>query len=131
MRAFEAGFEADLKPIDAAIVETVLWRRIDDLEPQRSLRSSSHFKPTRGGCWRRLAHEDWQTWAMKIEGNSGLSENNAGKQCVIVLTSNLIEVLMIFRCPAHFNRCPHPLAEPRRRLDREGSGCIPGFAGRA
>ena len=33
--------------------------------------SSSHFKPTQGGCWRRLAHEDWQTWAMKIEGNSG------------------------------------------------------------
>ena len=35
--------------------------------------SSSHFKPTQGGCWRRLAHEDWQTWAMKIGGNSGCS----------------------------------------------------------
>ena len=53
------------------------------------------------------------------------------KQYVMVLTSNLIEVLMIFRCPTHFDRCPHPPAEPRRRLDREGSGCIPGFAGRA
>jgi hypothetical protein len=93
--------------------------------------SSSHFKPTAGGCWRRLAHEDWQTWAMKIEGNSGCSENNAGKQYVMVLTSNLIEVVMIFRCPAHFNRCPHPPAEPRCYLDREGSGCIPGFARRA
>ena len=70
--------------------------------------------------------------AMKIEGNSGCSANIAGKQCVMVLTSNLIEVLMIFfRCPAHFDRCPHPLAESRRRLDREGSGGIPGFAGRA
>jgi hypothetical protein len=34
---------------------------------------------------------------MKIEVNYGCSENNAGKQCVMVLTSNLIEVLMIFR----------------------------------
>lgn len=33
--------------------------------------SSSHFKPKQCGCWRRLAHADWQTWAMKIEGNSG------------------------------------------------------------
>jgi len=93
--------------------------------------SSSHFKPTQGGCWRRLVHEDRQTWAMKLEGNSGCSKNNAGKQCVMVLTSKLIEVLMIFRCPTHFDRCPHPPAEPRRRLDREGSGGIPGVAGRA
>jgi type II secretory pathway predicted ATPase ExeA len=34
VRAFEAGFEAGMKPIDATIVETVLSRRIDDLEPQ-------------------------------------------------------------------------------------------------
>ena len=34
VRAFEAGFEADVKPIDAAIVQTVLSRRMDDLEPQ-------------------------------------------------------------------------------------------------
>lgn len=34
MRAFEAGFEAGVKPIDAGIVETVLSRRIDDLEPE-------------------------------------------------------------------------------------------------
>lgn len=68
---------------------------------------------------------------MKIDGNSGYGENNAGKQCFMVLTSNLIEVLMIFRRPTHFDRCPHPPAEPRRRLDREGSGCIPGFARRA
>lgn len=34
MRAFEAGFEAGIKPIDASIVETVLSRRIDDLEPE-------------------------------------------------------------------------------------------------
>ena len=32
---------------------------------------------------------------MKIDGNSGYGENNAGKQCVMVLTSNLIEVLML------------------------------------
>lgn len=34
VRAFEAGFEAAMKPIDASIVESVLSRRIDDLEPQ-------------------------------------------------------------------------------------------------
>jgi type II secretory pathway predicted ATPase ExeA len=34
VRAFEAGFEAGVKPIDAGIVETVLSRRIDDLEPE-------------------------------------------------------------------------------------------------
>jgi type II secretory pathway predicted ATPase ExeA len=34
VRAFEAGFEAGVRPVDAAIVETVLSRRIDDLEPQ-------------------------------------------------------------------------------------------------
>jgi hypothetical protein len=48
--------------------------------------SSSHFKPTQGGCWRRLAYKDWETWAMKIEGNSACSKNNAGKQYVIVRT---------------------------------------------
>jgi hypothetical protein len=34
VRVFEAGFEAGVKPIDKAIVETVLSRRADDLEPQ-------------------------------------------------------------------------------------------------
>ena len=34
VRAFEAGFEAGVKPVDASIVETVLSRQIDDLEPQ-------------------------------------------------------------------------------------------------
>ncbi len=34
VRAFEAGFEAGVKPIDATIVEGVLSARIDDLEPQ-------------------------------------------------------------------------------------------------
>ncbi|MGX0587620.1 ExeA family protein [Sphingomonas sanguinis] len=34
VRAFEAGFEASVKPIDAATVEGVLSRQIDDLEPQ-------------------------------------------------------------------------------------------------
>jgi type II secretory pathway predicted ATPase ExeA len=34
VRAFEAGFEAGVKPVDTAIVETVLSRQIDDLEPQ-------------------------------------------------------------------------------------------------
>ena len=34
VRAFEAGFEAGVKPVDEAIVEGVLSRRIDDLEPQ-------------------------------------------------------------------------------------------------
>jgi type II secretory pathway predicted ATPase ExeA len=34
VRAFEAGFDAGVKPVDASIVETVLSRRIDDLEPQ-------------------------------------------------------------------------------------------------
>lgn len=34
VRAFEAGFEAGARTVDAATVETVLSRRIDDLEPQ-------------------------------------------------------------------------------------------------
>lgn len=34
VRAFEAGFETGVKPIDAAIVETVLSRQINDLEPR-------------------------------------------------------------------------------------------------
>jgi len=34
VRAFEAGFGASVKPIDAATVEGVLSRQIDDLEPQ-------------------------------------------------------------------------------------------------
>lgn len=34
VRVFEAGFEAGIKPIDASVVETVLSRRIDDLEPE-------------------------------------------------------------------------------------------------
>ncbi|MGC9271651.1 ExeA family protein [Acidiphilium sp.] len=34
VRAFEAGFEIGAKPIDAGIVEAVLSRQIDDLEPQ-------------------------------------------------------------------------------------------------
>lgn len=34
VRAFEAGFEAGVKPIDESIVETILSQRIDDLEPQ-------------------------------------------------------------------------------------------------
>lgn len=34
VRAFEAGFEASVKPIDAATIEGVLSRQIDDLEPQ-------------------------------------------------------------------------------------------------
>lgn len=34
VRAFEAGFEANVKPVDASIIESVLSRGIDDLEPQ-------------------------------------------------------------------------------------------------
>jgi hypothetical protein len=34
VRAFEAGFEVGTKPIDTGIVEAVLSRRINDLEPQ-------------------------------------------------------------------------------------------------
>jgi type II secretory pathway predicted ATPase ExeA len=34
VRAFEAGFELGVKPIKASIVETVLSRQINDLEPQ-------------------------------------------------------------------------------------------------
>jgi len=34
VRAFEAGFELGTKPIDASIVEAVLSRKINDLEPQ-------------------------------------------------------------------------------------------------
>jgi type II secretory pathway predicted ATPase ExeA len=34
VRAFEAGFGASVKPVDAATVEGVLSRQIDDLEPQ-------------------------------------------------------------------------------------------------
>jgi hypothetical protein len=34
VRAFEAGFEMGVKPIDASIVEAVLSRQINDLEAQ-------------------------------------------------------------------------------------------------
>ena len=34
VRAFEAGFEAGVKPVEQITVETVLSRRLDDLEPQ-------------------------------------------------------------------------------------------------
>jgi hypothetical protein len=34
VRAFEAGFETGVKPIDAAIIEAVLSRQINDLEPR-------------------------------------------------------------------------------------------------
>lgn len=34
VRAFEAGFEMGVKPIDATTVEAVLSQRIDDIEPQ-------------------------------------------------------------------------------------------------
>jgi type II secretory pathway predicted ATPase ExeA len=34
VRAFEAGFEVGVKPIDQGIVDAVLSRRLDDLEPQ-------------------------------------------------------------------------------------------------
>jgi hypothetical protein len=34
VRAFEAGFEANVKPVDASIIESVLSRGIDGLEPQ-------------------------------------------------------------------------------------------------
>ncbi|WP_162475417.1 hypothetical protein [Candidatus Erwinia dacicola] len=34
VRTFETGFEMGVKPVDATTVETVMFRRIDDLEPQ-------------------------------------------------------------------------------------------------
>jgi hypothetical protein len=34
VRAFEAGFEVGTKPIDTGIVEAILSRQINDLEPQ-------------------------------------------------------------------------------------------------
>jgi hypothetical protein len=68
--------------------------------------SSSHFKPMQGGCWCRLAHEDWQAWAMKIEGITGYHKNNYVKQCDMVLTSKLIEVSMIFQAPSPFRPLP-------------------------
>jgi hypothetical protein len=34
VRAFEAGYEIGAKPVDAAMVEAVLSRQLDDLEPQ-------------------------------------------------------------------------------------------------
>lgn len=34
VRAFEAGFEIGAKPIDASVVEAVLSRQLNDLEPQ-------------------------------------------------------------------------------------------------
>ena len=57
VRAFEAGFEAGVKPIDQTTVETVLSRQLDDLEPQltrhgydlrtlcRAVRRQSHRDP--------------------------------------------------------------------------------------
>jgi hypothetical protein len=53
VRAFEAGFEAGARTVDAATVETVLSRRIDDLEPQlirmamTSERSANNSMPSR------------------------------------------------------------------------------------
>jgi len=34
VRSFEAGFEIGAKPIDAGVIDAVLSRQIDDLEPQ-------------------------------------------------------------------------------------------------
>jgi hypothetical protein len=34
VRAFEAGFEIGAKPIDASVVEAILSRQLNDLEPQ-------------------------------------------------------------------------------------------------
>jgi hypothetical protein len=34
VRAFEAGFEIGAKPVDADLIEAVLSRQLDDLEPQ-------------------------------------------------------------------------------------------------
>ena len=34
MRAFEAGFEIGIKPIDAGVVRAVFSRQLDDLEPR-------------------------------------------------------------------------------------------------
>lgn len=34
VRAFEAGFEIGAKPVDADMIEAVLSRQLDDLEPQ-------------------------------------------------------------------------------------------------
>jgi len=93
--------------------------------------SSSHFKLAQRGGWRKLAHEDWRVWAIKIQGISDFSKNNTCKQYVMMLTSKLIEVSMIFGYPDHFHRCRHPPAEPRGRLDREGSEHIPSFARRS
>jgi hypothetical protein len=101
------------------------------LSKLRRFDSSSHFKLAQRGGWRRLAHDDWRVWAIKIEWIPDLSENNAGKQCVMVLTSKLIEVSMIFGYPNHFHRHRHPRAEPRSRLDREGAEHVPSFARRA
>ena len=52
VRAFEAGFEAGVKPVDQTTVETVLSRRLDDLEPQLTrhgydLRSRAVRRPAR------------------------------------------------------------------------------------
>lgn len=34
VRAFEAGFDASVKPVDAATIDSILSRQIDDLKPQ-------------------------------------------------------------------------------------------------
>ncbi|MMZ51663.1 hypothetical protein D3C81_359320 [compost metagenome] len=46
VRAFETGFDMGVKPIDAGIVEAVLSRRTDDLEPQLT----RHGYDTRALC---------------------------------------------------------------------------------
>jgi type II secretory pathway predicted ATPase ExeA len=54
VRAFEAGFEIGTKPIDASVVEAVLSRQLNDLEPQltrsgydvRSLAEQCDAKPS-------------------------------------------------------------------------------------
>ena len=52
VRAFEAAFEAGVKPVDQTTVEAVLSRRLDDLEPQLTrhgydLRSRAVRRPAR------------------------------------------------------------------------------------
>jgi hypothetical protein len=50
---------------------------------------------------------------MKLEGNASSYENNAGKQYFMVLTSNLIEVSMIFQVHSPFRPLPPiPLPSP-------------------
>ena len=62
--AFEAGFETGVKPLDAALVETVLSCQINDLEPPtdpQRLRPAQPRRAVRCQAGRDPSASEWRT----------------------------------------------------------------------